>query len=132
MKDTHPNLYKVYMAYALLSVALGLNFIFLTPTFMPLDIPKWFIGLTLLGCGLSKLALLLLNPHNNTWIRLSMGLSATLYSFWAVVLTYDFFRLSQTSMQLPLTYIGLAALDLILLLEPFINPATEKNGNGIK
>lgn len=127
MRDTHPNLYKTYLAYAVLSIALGLNFLFLTPTFMPLDVPKWPIGLALLGCGLIKLALLLLNSHN-TWLRLSMTLSVVIYSFWAGATMFDFFRLSQTSMQLPLTYMGLAALGFLLLIEPFINPATAKKG----
>lgn len=125
MRDTHPNLYKTYMAFAVLSIALGLNFLFLTPAFMPLDIPEWLIGLTLLGCGLSKLTLLILNSHM-TLLRSSMALSVAIYSFWAAALTFDFFRLSQTSLQLPICYMGLAALGLVLLAEPFTNPATGK------
>lgn len=111
------------MAYAVLSAALGLNFLFLTPPFMPLDVPKWPIGLLLLGCSLVKLTLLLLNTRNR-WLRLSMALSVTIYAFWAMGTTYDFFARSQTSMQLPLTYMGLATLGALLLMEPFINPAT--------
>lgn len=125
MRNTHPNLYKTYVAYAALSIALGLNFLFLTPTFMPLEVPKWPIGLLLLGCGLTKLVLLARNS-SNIWLRRSMALSVAIYSFWAMALTFDFFRLFQTSMQLPLTYIGLSSLGVLLLLEPFINPATAK------
>lgn len=128
MRNTHPNLYKTYLAYAVLSIALGLNFLFLTPTFMPLDVPKWPIGLTLLGCGVTKLTLLLLNFHNTNLLRPSMALSVAIYSFWAGALTFDFFRLSQTSMQLPLCYMGLATVGLFLLLEPFTNPATARDG----
>lgn len=127
MRNTHPNLYKTYLAYAVLSVALGLNFLYLTPTFMPLDFPKDIVGSTFLGCGLIKLALLMLNLKN-ALLRLSMALSVVIYSFWAGAATFDFFRLSQTSLQLPLTYMGLAALGVLLLMEPFINPATGKNG----
>lgn len=127
LKNTHPNLWKTYMLYALLSIVLGLNFLFLTPTFMPLDIPKWPIGLTFLGCGLIKLVLLLVNSKN-LWLRFSMAQSVGIYSFWAGALTVDFFRLSQTSMQLPLTFMGLAGLGFLLLIEPFINPATAING----
>lgn len=123
MRNTHPNLWKTYMAFAVLSMALGLNFLFLTPTFMPLDVPKWPIGIALMGCSLIKLALLLLNGSNKQ-LRLSMSLSVLIYSFWAVATTYDFFSRSLTSMQLPLTYMGLAALGFLLLLEPAINPAT--------
>lgn len=125
MKDTHPNLWRAYLVFALLSITLGLNFLFLTPAFMPLDIPELLIGLTLLGCGISKLTLLILNSYM-ALLRSSMALSVTIYSFWAGALTFDFIRLSQTSLQLPLTYIGLASLGLILLTEPFANPATEK------
>lgn len=123
MRDTHPNLWKTYLAYAVLSIALGLNFLFLTPTFMPLEVPKWPIGLLLLGCGIVKLALLS-RKSSNGWLRRSMALAVAIYLFWALALTYDFFRLDMTSMQLPLTYIGLATLGALLLLEPFINPAT--------
>lgn len=125
MRNAHPTLYRTYLIYAVLSIALGLNFLFLTPAFMPLDIPKWPIGLALLGCGLTKLELLLLG-RNSTWLRPSMALSVAIYSFWGGALTFDFVRLSQTSMQLPLCYLGLAALGLVLLDEPFTNPATVK------
>lgn len=125
MRNAHPNLYLTYMAYALLSIALGLNFLFLTPTFMPLDIDKWPIGLAFLSCGFVKLALLLFSS-NHTWLRSVMALTVAMFAFWAGMTTFDFFRLSQTSLQLPLTYMGLAALGFLLLTEPFINPATEK------
>lgn len=131
MRTTHPNLYKTYVAYAVLSIALGLNFLFLTPAFRPLETPGWAIGSIFLGCGLIKLTLLLLST-NHARLRLSMALSVVIYSFWAGALTFDFFRLSQTSLQLPLTYAGLAALGVLLLLEPFTNPATEQNGHNGK
>lgn len=123
MRNTHPNLYKTYVTYALLSIALGLNFLFLRPAFMPLDMPRWPIGLVFLGCGVSKLlALMLPSPH--VLLRLSMSLSVAIYTFWGGLLTFEFVRLSQTSLQLPLTYIGLAVLGVILLTEPLVNPAT--------
>lgn len=125
MRNSHPNLYKTYITYATLSIALGLNFLFLTPTFMPLDISKWIIGLILLGCGVLKLSMLLLN-YPTKWLRLSMALSVAIYTFWAGALTFDFVRFTQTSMQLPLAYIGLAVLGFILLTEPVSNPATKK------
>lgn len=125
MRNTHPTLYKTYLAYGLLTVALGLNFVFLTPAFMPLSASKWVVGNAFLACGFINLLILL---KTTTWLRLSMMLSVALYAFWAGALTVDFFRLSQTSMQLPLTYFGLAALGIFLLTEPFVNPATQTNG----
>lgn len=125
VRNAHPNLYTMYLTYALLSIALGLNFLFLHPAFDPLHIPKWSIGTAFLGCGVVKLTLLVF-ASNTTSLRLSMALSVALMSFWAGALTFAFFQLHQTSMQLPLTYIGLAVLGFLLLTEPFINPATEK------
>jgi hypothetical protein len=124
MKKTHPNLFKIYVLYALLSLGIGLNFILLRPAFMPLDIPKIYVGFAFFGCGLIKTVLLHIS-NNHKLLRLSMAMSVVIYSFWAGVLTFDFIRLSQTSLQLPLTYIGLSLLGAILLFEPFMNPATE-------
>lgn len=94
---------------------------------MPLSVPKWPIAFILMGCGFTKLPLLLFQSRNTTVVRISMALTVAIYSFWAAALTFDFFRLHQTSMQLPLTYMGLASLGFILLLEPFTNPATAKS-----
>lgn len=124
MRKAHPNLYKAYASYALLSISLGLNFLFLTPTFMPLNFPKEPIGIALVVCGVTKAILLILRMPGSIWLRLSLTLTVFIYSFWAGATTFDFFRLSQTSMQLPLTYIGLAVLGFVLLSEPFTNPAT--------
>lgn len=126
MKKTHPTLYKTYMTFAFLSIALGLNFIFLTPTFMPLDVSKWVVGLILLGDGFVKLLLLLLNKHLHA-LRMSMAICVAIYIFWSIALTYDWWRLSQTSLQLPLTYVGLSVLGFWLLAEPAVNPATERH-----
>lgn len=138
MNTTHPNLWKFYMLYALGSIGLGLNFLFLTPTFMPLDVPKWPIGLALLGCGLVKLTLLLitwdvlvLNVSTYSGLRTSMLLSVIIYSFWAVAIITDFFRLvvfgdERMSLQLPLVYLIAAAAGGIFLTEPFSNPAMKK------
>lgn len=123
MRHTHPNLYLAYAAFALLSIALGLNFFFLTPAFMPLSIPEYWIGSILLICGVTKGAALITNRPPDL-VRASMALTVIIYSFWAGALAFDFFRLSQTSLQLPLTYAGLAALGLVLLREPYTNPAT--------
>lgn len=129
MKDHHPNLYNMYMVYAVLSIAMGLNFIFLNPSFDPFGVPKEVVGATFLGCGVTK-ASLLLWVRSATMLRLSMALSVAIMSFWSGVLTVDFFLRSLTSLQLPLTYIGLAVLGFLLIVEPFTNPATERaNGD---
>lgn len=129
MKDRHPTLWKVYLTYALGSILAGLNFIYLTPAFMPFDMPKWPVGLIFLSCGVIEL-LLLLFVSSATWLRRSMALTVFIYLFWVGALTYDFFARSQTSMQLPIFVLIGATVALFSLIEPFINPATAKNGNG--
>lgn len=123
LKDLHPTLYKTYLLFAVLSIALGLNFYYLTPPFMPLSVPKEPVSLVFLGCGVIKLMLLLIKSKHS-WLRLSMATSVAIYTFWAIALTADFFLRSQTSLQLPIFVMGLAALGGLLLLEPFINPVT--------
>lgn len=126
MRKTNPTTWQKLFVFAVLSTALGLNFIFLTPTFMPFDMPKWPIGLLLVGCGVAKLTLLLVNGSPVIWIRSSMALTVSIYSFWGAILTFEFFRLDQTSLQLPLTYIALALLGVLLLMDPFSNPPPPK------
>lgn len=92
---------------------------------MPLDVDKWPVGVAFLACGIVKLGFLLFSS-NHMWLRRVMALLVAMFAFWAGATTFDFFRLSQTSLQLPLTYMGLAALGFLLLIEPFTNPATEK------
>jgi hypothetical protein len=127
MRQTHPNLYKAYTSYALISAALGLNFLFLHPTFDPLGIPKDVMGVIFLALGGSKL--LLLNvAHNTTAIRGVMALGIAVMLFWASALTIEFFLRSQTSLQLPITFFGLALLGIPIILEPPANPLTNTNG----
>jgi hypothetical protein len=127
LSQTHPNLYKAFMVYALISLALGANFIFLKPTFDPLNIPKGLIGAIFVGLGVIKL--LLLNVyHSLRLLRLVMAIAIGVMLFWTGALTLDFFKLGQTSLQLPLTYLGLSVLGMPLLVEPSVNPLTDKNG----
>lgn len=126
MNKTHPTLYRSYLTYALLSIALGLNFLFLHPAFDPLGIPKAAAGVAFLGCGALKMVLMLAAARVS-WLRASMALSVAIMTFWAAALTAEFFLRSQTSLQLPLTFIALAALGFLLTTEPGVNPATAKD-----
>lgn len=133
MRQAHPNLYLGYLTCIAVSVASGLNLIILTPPFMPISIDKWLIGMVFLSVGLIELALLLRGPANRNWLRASMALTVLIYLFWAVLLTYDWYDRSLTSLQLPVWVIGGAAWSCWLLREPFKNPASAKlNGNGDK
>jgi predicted membrane channel-forming protein YqfA (hemolysin III family) len=127
LSQSHPNLYKAFTAYALISLALGLNFIFLKPTFDPLGVPKGLIGAIFLALGSTKL--LLLNVYRSLrLLRLVMAMAIGVMLFWTGALTLAFFKLGQTSLQLPITYLGLSILGMPLLVEPSVNPITDKNG----
>lgn len=125
LRQTHPNLYKVYLVYGLLCVALGLNFIFLNPTFDPLDIPKQVPGAILLALGGATLFFLRV-VRRATWLRVTMASIITVMFFWCGALVFDFFRLAQTSLQLPITFAALGALGIPLMIEPPVNPTTSK------
>lgn len=128
MYDTYHSLYKVYIFLTFGSIALGLNFIFLTPAFMPLHLEKWLVGMAFLGCGITELLLLLWFGSNPKWASISMAIGVIIYLFWAVATTYDFFDRSLTSLQLPIYCAIVAGVGFFLLLVPFINPAAVKNG----
>jgi hypothetical protein len=123
LRRTHPNLYVAYTVYACISIGLGLNFLFLNPTFDPLDIPKQVPGVVFLALGLTKLVCLNFVRRHGP-LRLTMATAITIMFFWSGALIFDFFRLAQTSLQLPITFLGLAATGMPLLAEPPINPVT--------
>lgn len=121
-RKAHPNLYYAVTAGALGCVALGLNFIFLKPAFNPLDIPKEIFGILFLALGLAKLYFV--NFYRVKVLRSLMALEVSLMFFYSLLLIFQFFQLNQTSLQLPITYLIIVALEYPLLVEPFINPVT--------
>jgi hypothetical protein len=127
LRQTHPNLYKAYFIYGIVSIAIGLNFIFLNPTFMQLDLPKLGVGTVFLIVGLAQLFFLIIYQRA-TLLRLAMSAIVTVIFFWSFALIFDFFRLEQTSLQLPIVFLGFAVLGLPLMIEPSSNPLTDKNG----
>lgn len=129
LKRSHPNLYKAYLVYAFLCISLGLNFIFLNPTFDPLDISKQVPGYIFLLLGVATLFFLRVY-RNATWLRVTMASIITVMFFWCGALVFDFFRLAQTSLQLPITFAALGALGIPLMIEPPINPTTSEKRGG--
>lgn len=129
IRRTHPNLYGAYLMYGLLCVALGLNFLFLNPTFDPLNVPKQVPGGVFLVLGTCLLTFLNVR-RSATLLRAAMASLIGVFLFWTGALTLDFFRLGQTSLQLPITFLALGALAIPLTIEPLVNPVTSKIGNG--
>lgn len=125
-RDSHPNLFRAYALYGFLCVALGLNFLFLNPTFDPLGIPKCVPGVAFLALGVA--VLMSLTFRNVALLRVTLASLVAVMFFWCGALTFDFFRLGQTSLQLPITFMALGALGIPLTIEPLLNPVTSKNG----
>lgn len=124
IRKSHPTLYRSIMALALMRVALAFNFWFARPTFTPYGIHKNWAGIVFVALGLSQLVFLHLFRDVNK-IRLVLALSGAVMLVWGLVNTQQFFA-GNASLQLPILYVGIAALQLVLLLEPIVNPMSER------
>lgn len=117
---SHPNLYRGITTFAVINVALALNFFYANPTFNPFEIDKNIVGVVFLTLGIGKL--IFLNLHRS--LRVVRGLMAVEIAFmvfWGVGSSITFFT-GQTSLQLFVLYLGMAVNELFLLLEPPANP----------
>lgn len=125
LQDSHPNLYRGIIVFSFISIALGLNFFFTKPTFLAYGIDKNVIGAIFMALGVGEFTFL--NFHRSVrMLRVFMAMSVGFMCFWAIGTSLTFFT-GQTSLQLFILYIGLAMLQLFLLVEPITNPA---NANG--
>jgi hypothetical protein len=124
LRLSHPNLYRSFMTFALISIGLGFNFIFAKPTFNAYDIPKLWIGIVFLSFGISKIFFLNI-LYNLKIVRILMSLSVAFKIFWGVGTSLTFFT-GQTSLQLFVLYVGLAMLELFMLIEPSFNPMSSR------
>lgn len=124
IRKTHPNLYLGISTFALMDLALGLNFLFFTPTFHVYGMPFVLWGVIYLALGISQL--IFLNVYRKLpLVRVTMACSITFALFFGVGTLQPVFE-GLASPQLMILYAGMAALQLPLLLEPFINPWTAK------
>lgn len=122
LRKSHPNLYRGITTFAIINIALGLNFFYANPTFNPYQIDKTIVGLVFLILGMSKL--IFLNVHRSLKIvRFLMAAEIIFMVFWGIGSTITFFT-GHTSLQLFVLYIGLAVQEIFLLLEPPANPMT--------
>jgi hypothetical protein len=118
--------------HAVVTFALGLNFLFLTPAFNPLGVPKMPTGVVFVAIAVAKL--ITLNMQGPLWrLRAATATSVALMFSYGVLQVAAFFQLGQTSLQSPILYFGLALVEFWLLSEPFTNPVTQRmNGNGLE
>jgi hypothetical protein len=124
LRRTHPNLYRTVMTFAVMSVVLGLNFWILSPTFLIYDLPNVLWGTIFLVLGFAKIVFL------NIWRRLRavravMAFAIAYFLFLGAGTSQPFFE-GSGSLQLPILYLGCAALQIPLLIEPFVNPWTAR------
>jgi hypothetical protein len=128
VRMSHPNLYRNILALALLSVGLGLNFIFTTPTFNPYGIPKEVVGGIFLVIGSTKIIFLDVYRSLRA-LRVVMAIATAFLVFWGVGTSITFFQ-GKTSLQLFLLYIFIAIFQIFLMVEPFFNPMTAQQDKG--
>lgn len=124
IRKSHPSLYITIMIIAFICIGEGVNFLYSTPTFKPYGISGDLIGSIFLAIGLSKIVFLNLY-RNLLLVRLTASLSSGFLLFWGITNTQQSF-LGKASFQLPIFIIGLALVQLRLVLEPSVNPITMK------
>lgn len=125
IRATHPALYRSILILLIMSVALAVNFWFSNPTFSPLGIPKNVVGVIFALLGGSQF--LFLNVfHNLRMVRLILAISLSWFCFWGLINTIQFIA-GNASLQLPILYVFLAVLHAPLLVEPPVNPVTQRD-----
>jgi hypothetical protein len=124
LRLTHPNLYRTVMLFAVLSIALGLNFWILAPTFWIYDQPNALWGTIFLVLGIAKIVFLNFYRRLRA-VRATMAFAVAYFLFLSVGTSQPFVE-GQGSLQLPIVYLFCAVIQIPLLLEPFINPWTAK------
>jgi hypothetical protein len=124
IRKTHPLLWRAVMAYAAICGFLGLNFIFFHPAFLLYHQSNYWWGAIFLILCISKIVFL--NLYRNLHLmRVTMACEVSFMLFLALGATEPVWT-SSASLQLPILYIGLAILEIPLILEPFVNPWTAR------
>lgn len=123
VRRTHPNLYWLLMVLAGTGIGLGLNFIFLQPTFLIWDAPNVLWGAIFLLSSANRI--IALTSRRLRWVRATMAFQCAYMAFLAIGTSQPYIE-GQGSLQLPIIYAGMALLQVPLLMEPFVNPETAK------
>lgn len=124
LRKANPSLYQLIMVFAITRIALAVNFWISNPTFNPYDISKTLVGWIFFLLGISQIVFL------HIWrdlrkIRLVIAVSAGVMLCWGLVNTQQSVA-GKASWQLPIIFIGFAALQMVALLEAPVNPMMEK------
>lgn len=124
LRKSHPGLYHSILTVGCMGVALACNFWFTRPTFNPYGIDKNIIGTVFAVIGLSQIVFLVV-ARDLRMVRLTLAISVGWMLFWGLSNTQQFFA-GKSSLQLPILFLVISALQFPLLVESPVNPFTEK------
>lgn len=124
IRRTHPGLYHSIMTLGFMGVALAANFWGSNPTFNPYNINKNIIGAVFFLLGINQLFFLNV-VRDLRMVRILLAISVGFMCFWGLSNTQQFFA-GNASLQLPILYLAISALQIPLLLEAPVNPMTRR------
>lgn len=131
IRKTHPNLFWLVMIQAVAGAALGLNFIggtlsdgYPSPTFPIFGAPNALWGVIFLA--LSAVRIMSLTIIRRMRLVRALIAFSTVYTMFLAFGTMQPWIEGKGSLQLPILYAAMSALQMPLLLEPFVNPWTAK------
>jgi hypothetical protein len=123
LRRLHPALYRAVMTFAIGALALGVNFLVFTPTFLIFGMPNQLWGVLLVGIGVAQVTFLSFKRIKG--VRMALSLGFALYVILAFGTSQPLLE-GKGSLQLPIMYATLAVLLVPLLLEAPVNPWTKK------
>lgn len=125
IRKTHPNLHRWIMAIAVGSLSLGVSYWFgPAPTFKPYGIDIRLIAVALALLGFWQIIFLLV--HHLRMVRIGLAVSVSFMLFWGLSNTQQSFA-GKASFTVPILYLTIGTLQVILLLEPPVNPQTRRD-----
>lgn len=124
---THPTLYRILTVLSIVGILLAVNFFaglvdVLRPTFSIWSVPNSAWATIFLVSSVSTIVAL--NVYRRLrWVRRMMAFTAAYMMFLTIGTSVPGWE-GNASFQLPIVYGGLAAIQVVLLFEPFVNPET--------
>jgi len=112
------------VTFGLMDVALAVNFWITTPAFNPFSINKNLVGVVFFVLGVAQLVFLRVF-RSLRMVRIGLAVSIFVMVSWGLTNVQQFIN-GHTSLQLPILYLTLGALQYVLLIESPVNPMTKK------
>lgn len=121
VRNTHRNYWVAVMTFAVLWLALGLNFLILDPTFLIYGAPNRIWAAIFFVFAVAQM--LLLNLRYLRYLRWQMTVTVGYLVLLAAGTSQPFLD-GEGSLQLPIMYIGMSTLMVPWIAEPPSNPST--------